>query len=139
MSDIRDHLQAIYDAHGKLTPEVVVDAARDESHPLHSRVFDRSPADAAEAYYRSRAHDLIVSVRVTYKEGDVPKTVRAFHALRTEKGHVYEPVENIATDEFSRALLLRDMEREWRQMFDRFQQFEEFLSLVGADIKRIAA
>ena len=46
------------------------------------------------------------------------------------------PVERIATDDFARKLLLTSMEREWKQLFDRFKElFEEFLALVTLDIQ----
>jgi hypothetical protein len=142
MADLRTELQSIYDEHDHLTPDLLVQVARDKRHPLHDRVFDRPVKEAAEAYYRARAHELIVSVRITYRDADETgpeKSVRAFHAIRTEKGHVYEPVEKIASDDFSRTLLLRDMEREWRQLYDRYEQFGEFLTMIREDIGKIAA
>ncbi len=134
MNSIRDHLQAIYEKHGVLTPELVVDEARSKKHPLHPYVFDRAAGEAAEAWYRHRAHELIRTVKVTYGPEEAPREVRAFHAVRQESGHVYEPVEKIASDEFLRELVLRDMEREWKQLFTRYQEFEEFLSMVRSDV-----
>lgn len=134
---LREELQAIYAANGKLTPELVVQAARPKSHPLHAFVFDRNVKDAAEAWYRHRAHELISSVKIVYKEADEngpQRSVRAFHAIQTDEGFVYEPVERIAEDDFTRKLLLISMEREWKQLFDRYKEFEEFLAMVGADI-----
>lgn len=136
---LRDQLQQVYDQHGQLTPELVVEAARPKDHPLHARVFDRAPKQAAAAWYRHRAHELIQSVKVVYREADdagPERSVRAFHCLRKEQGFVYEPVEVVATDEFSRSLLLRDMEREWKQLYARYEEFEEFLELVAGDVKR---
>lgn len=138
---LRDHMQAIYEQHGKLTPELVVQAARPKSHPLHDRVFDRPPAEAAEAWYRGRAHELIQSVRVVYREADETgpeRTVRAFHAVPSTgpEGFVYEPTEKVASDPFARRLVLSAMEREWRQLLSRYEAFEEFLSLVDGDLKK---
>jgi hypothetical protein len=134
---LRGELQAIYSTHGKLTPGIVVEVARPKDHPLHSYVFDHNVKEAAEAWYRHRAHELITSVKIVYKEADETgpqRSVRAFHALQTEEGYVYEPVERIATDDFARKLLLTSMEREWKQLFDRYKEFEEFLSIVNTDI-----
>jgi hypothetical protein len=134
---LREELQAIYAKHGQLTPELVVQEARDDSHPLHVYVFDREPGEAAEAWYRHRAHALITKVKVVYKEADEngpERSVRAFHALQTETGFTYEPVERFTSDDFARKLLLSSMEREWKQLFDRYKEFEEFLALVVADV-----
>lgn len=138
MSAVRDHLQAIYKKHGQLTPELVVKEARSKKHPLHPYVFDREPEEAAEAWYRERAHELIRTVRIKYGPEDAPRDVRAFHAVRAEDGFVYEPVEKVAAEPFLRELVLRDMEREWKQLFKRYEDFEEFLAMVRADLQKAA-
>lgn len=141
MSSLRDQIQAVYDKHGELTPEILVEEARPKDHPLHDRVFDRPISEAAEAYYRNRAQELIVSVRVVYKEADETspqRSVRAFHAVQSEAGYRYEPLERVVEDEFTRKLLLRDMEREWRQLLKRYQDLEEFLTMVRDDLKAAA-
>lgn len=136
---LRDELQAIYDQHGKLTPELVVDEARSKDSPLHASVFDRTKGEAAEAWYRHRAHELIKSVKVVYLEGtdkDPALSVRAFHAVNREDGYSYEPVGKVAHDPFTRQILLRDMEREWKQLLARYEQFQEFLAIVSSDIDK---
>lgn len=137
---LRDHLQTIYDNVGRLTPEDIVDAARDENHPLHER-FEWDDGIAAEAWRRAQAHELIRSVRITYAEDEKgrPRTVRAFHALRTEKGHVYEPAEKVAADPFLSRLLMADMEREWKQLRRRYEEFEEFWRMITADAEEVKA
>lgn len=134
--DLRSELQSIYDQHKRLTPALVVDAAREPEHPLHSR-FEWNDAVAGEAWRRQQAHELIRSVRVVYREADESsseKSVRAFHAVRKEDGHVYEPVDKVAADDFTRRLVLQDMEREWKALHRRYQDFEEFTALVRRDL-----
>jgi hypothetical protein len=133
---LRDQLQAIYNERGKLTPAIVVDEARDETHPLHNR-FEWDDAVAGESWRRQQAHELIRSVRVVYREADEKnpeKSVRGFHAVRSEKEHVYEPVQKVAEDEFTRQLVLKDMEREWRALRRRYEQFAEFIEMVRRDM-----
>lgn len=138
---LRDQLQAIYDQHGKLTPEIVVNEARDKDHPLHNR-FEWDNEVAGEAWRREQAHRLIQKVKVVYREADdkqPEKSVRAFHAVRSEKGHVYEPVDKVVRDDFTRQLLLNDMRREWQALKRRYEEFEEFLHMVRADLGEDAA
>lgn len=138
---LREHMEAIYKQYGRLTPDLVVETARPKNHPLHTVVFNRSVKEAAEQYYRDRAQELIKSVRITYTtpEGGV-RDMRAFHAVRptTADEFVYEPAGKIAEDPFLSAILLRDMEREWRQMFERFGRFKEFVTLVQATLEEEA-
>lgn len=133
---LREQLQNVYDTHGQLTPALVVDIARDKQHPLHDR-FEWNDKVAGEAWRRQQAHELIRSVKVVYREADdtnPEKSVRAFHAVRADKGHVYEPVDKVIADDFTRRLVLQDMEREWRALHRRYQNFEEFAAMVRADL-----
>lgn len=132
---IREHLEEIYAQHGRLTPALVVEAARDEEHPLHPIVFDCDEHEASERYYRERAHDLIRTVKVVYRdpETDEEKRVRAFHAVPATTGtelFVYEPAAKVRQDPLLRELVLRAMEREWKALRERYEHFEEFVSLV---------
>ncbi|MFF7881037.1 hypothetical protein ACH40F_07835 [Streptomyces sp. NPDC020794] len=141
MSGLRDELLAVRDHHGKLTPQIVVDVARDPGHPLHSR-FEWNDAVAGEAWRRQQAHDLIRKAKVVYREADErgpERSVRAFHAVRTEEGHVFEPVEKVVEDPFTQRLVLADMEREWKSLYQRYKEFGEFLEMVRRDVSGEAA
>lgn len=133
---VKESLQAIYDQNGTLTPEMVVAEARAKDHPLHAHIFDKPPKDAAEAWYRHKAHDLIQSVRVVYRDAsDHEQSVRAFHAVRSEEGYVYKPTDEVVTDPFLARLVLADMEREWKALRTRYERFQEFWQMVDREAK----
>lgn len=135
-TDLRGELLAVRGQHGKLTPQIVVDVARDPGHPLHSR-FEWDDTVAGEAWRRQQAHELIRKAKAVFREADESgpeKSVRAFVAVRAADGHVFDPVEEVAEDPFRRQLVLADMERRWKELFQQFKEFEEFLSLVRQDI-----
>jgi hypothetical protein len=128
--DLRSALQAIYDQHGRITPALVVDGWRSPDHPDHARLpwDDR---EAAEAHRRHVAADLIRSVRMGYvTPTGGESTIRYWQAERTERGYAYQPADKIVQDPMSREILLRDMEREWRQLRERYDRFVEFAKMV---------
>ncbi len=135
---LREQLQAIYDTHGKLTPSLVVNEARDPDHPLHDR-FEWNYAVAAEAWRREQAHELVRSVRIVYRKSeDGPeKSVRAFHALRSERGYVYEPADKVVENPLLTRIVLADMRREWETLRRRYGGFREFAQMVRADLERL--
>lgn len=138
---LRDQLLAIRSKHGRLDPALVIEEARDETHPLHSR-FEWDDSVAGEAWRRSQAHELIRSVRLVYREAtekESARSVRAFHAVRREDGHTYEPAEEVVEDPFTRRLVLADMEREWKALRRRYEAFAEFAEMVRKDIGEAAA
>lgn len=138
---LRDHLQAIYDGRGELTPALVVDEARPEDHPLHNR-FEWDDAKAGEAWRREQAAQLIRSVKIIYaKTRKGPKDVRAYTAVRGEQSHQanYMPTEEALADDFTRQLILRDMKREWQAFKRRYEHMAEFAELILSDLNKEAS
>jgi hypothetical protein len=136
MADLREIMSGIYKTRGTLTPKIVLEEARNPSHPLHDR-FEWDDATAAEKFRIRQAHDLIVSVKVSYKLPNEPtKDVRAFHAVRGDNINTYEyrPVEEVAQDDFMRKLVLRDMERDWKTLQERYERFREFWPMVQLSV-----
>lgn len=132
---LRDQLQAIYDEHGKLTPALVVDVARAKTHPLHAN-FEWNDKLAGESWRREQAHTLIRSVRVIHDRVDQPPlSVREWHAVRQDDGHGYVPTDDILSDPLLTKMLLADMQREWLQLRQRYEQFVEFRELVLGDME----
>lgn len=137
---LRDELEEVRRQHGRLTPEVVVDVARPKTHPLHDR-FEWNNTVAGEAWRRQQAHDLIRSVRVTYRqptEHSSGDSVRAYHAIPSDDGWHYEPAEDVAADPILSAIVLAEMEREWKALHRRYGHFAEFAALVVASIQAAA-
>jgi hypothetical protein len=135
---LREHLQAIYDERGKLTPALVVDVARDSQHPLHDR-FEWNDTVAAENYRRHRAHELIRSVRICYTStrNGQSVSIRAFHAVKQPETnrYAYEPTAVVMQDPMVMRLLRAEMRREWEALKRRYEEFEEFWDLVEGDFR----
>lgn len=140
--NLRDELLAIRSQAGAITPNTVKEAARPPDHPLHSTVFDKPVGEAAEAYYTERAHQLIRSVRIKLPSNNPieSREIRAFQAVRGNDVHsyVYEPSEEVAENPFSRELVLREMERDWRQLRQRYERFAEFTEMIRRSIEDAA-
>jgi hypothetical protein len=138
---LRDQLSGIYQRHGILTPDIVVNEARPADSPLHNR-FEWDDSIAAEAHRRAQAQELIRSVKVVYRPADEKessKKIREWQAVRTERGSEYKPVEEVAMDPMLRKIVLADMEREWKALHRRYSQFSEFIAMVTADMNSNAA
>lgn len=134
--DLRSHLEAIRAQYGSLRPQCVVEEARDVTHPLHSR-FEWDDSVAGEAYRLHQARQLIRSVKIVYKETDESgpaKSARAYVSLTDDTEQAYEPVDEVARDPFKRQLVLNNMQREWKALFNRYKEFEDFTEMVRRDV-----
>lgn len=115
VATLREWMMSVREKAGKLTPEIVLEAARPPDSPAHSFVFHVGVKEAAEAYYLDRAHRLIQTVKVTVvsKPKEDPRRVRFFHAVTSDDGErVYEPLPVIVQqvdkfDQVRRAALQR--------------------------------
>lgn len=142
MTDYRMHLQEIYDRFGRLTPELVLDTARDRDNPLHGYIFDRSPGQAAEAWYRQRASELIRRYRVTFRidEAAEPISIRAWQSVPAADGRrVYLASDEIARDPALSALALQEAERDWKALFRKYGHLKQFIEMVQATLAEEAS
>lgn len=134
MATLREELERVRAVNGKITPRIVVEEARNPGSPLHDR-FTWDEHENSERYLLVQARRLIRSVKIEYiAPSGRPERVRAFHAIARPDGTSYEPAEDIAQDRFAGAILLQQMEREWKSMYARYARFEEFRDLVLRDL-----
>ncbi len=141
MSGLRDELRAIYERNGVLTAPIVVEESRPADAPLHHR-FEWDNDVAGDAYRLVQAAQLIREVRVKYgidsKGRD--KTVRAFMSVhRDPADSTYMPTEEAFADDFTRTLLLRECEREWRVFKAKYGSLQEFAAIVVGDMGEVAS
>jgi hypothetical protein len=141
-----NHLQAIYDEQGALTPQIVVDTARDEDHELHGH-FLWDDTVAGELYRCNQAAQLIrrVTVKRTAANGDDVVT-RAWVSVTEIEGRTvsndspghYLPVEIVISSSDLRPKYEQAMEREWKQLYAKYKEYQEFLDMVAADMAAVA-
>lgn len=133
-TDLRGILTAIREERGSLTPALLVEVARDPNHPLHHR-FEWDDTKAAEKWRLEQAGALL---RVTYApvKGQ-PRDLRAFMAVRGDSAPTseYVPTEEALADEFTRTLILRQFDREWKAFKRRYSDLAEFADLIISDIQ----
>lgn len=132
---LRDQLLAVRDQYGSLTPANVVDAAREETHPLHSR-FEWDDTTAATRYRESQASELIRSVKLTYAAPDGERRgIRAFVVVRDgDNGSGYVPTEEALQDPFTSRLVLQEFERDWKSFKARYEHLSEFATIIRKDV-----
>lgn len=123
---------------GMLTPAAVVDAARDEEHPLHTR-FEWDDAVAGEAYRVEQARNLIRSVKIE-REDKTPSDLRAFVSISRPNTpqREYVPTVEALEDPITRKLLLSEMRRDWETLRTRYQHMSEFADMIAASIEEAA-
>jgi len=139
VSGLRDELERLYEANGgRLTPAIVLDAAREPASPLHSS-FEWDDLVAGEHHRHQQARDLIRKARVTHVDAaGVATSIRQFHALRAsdEVEFEYLDQDEIRRNPLLRKLLLRQMERDIHQLVARYETLQEFWALMRKTRKK---
>lgn len=143
---VASHLQDIYDDNGTITPQIVVDTARQEEHPLHNH-FVWDDGVAGELYRCGQAAQMIrkVTIRRTTPDGD--EVVTRAWVSRTEiegqsgadapSGH-YLPVEVVIASSDLRPKYEQAMEREWKALYAKYKDYQAFIDMVAADMAAVA-
>lgn len=143
---VANQLQNIYDRNGTISPQIVVDEARDETHPLHPHfVWDDSVA--GELYRCSQAAQMIrrVTIRRVGTNGDEVVT-RAWVSRTEIEGQVngndttgqYLPVGVVVSSPDLRPKYEQAMEREWKALYAKYKEYQTFIAMVAQDIQSVA-
>jgi hypothetical protein len=110
---IEIRLQELADKHGKLTPEMVVEDAKDKDSPLHGE-FEWDVNKAALAHWIEKAREIIRSVKVVFrtekKSYQSVAYVRDPRAERRDQGYI--SVDSVRSDEdLKREVLKQELDR----------------------------
>jgi hypothetical protein len=133
--DFKAELENLYKRVGKLTPQLVVDEARNKTHPLHDH-FEWDDAVAAELHRLEQARSLIRKVKIKYLDADEQRQeVRAFVSVPDNGGRIYRHVDHVAEEPFQLKLILSEMERDWKTLLTRWGRYEEFWHLVQVSLE----
>lgn len=129
-------LQAIYERHGAITPDMVVEAARDPASPLHE-CFEWDDAAAAQAHRRDQARALLRSIRVNvttetvrlevpyyYRDPSLPGDDQGYVAITKIRSDA-DIARDVLVDEFSRAAAALRRAREAAAAFGLTAEVEE--------------
>ena len=132
---IGDELMRLYDEYGELTPKIVVEAARDESSPLHEH-FEWDPEVAHYEYLISRARQIIRKVKIRVEDpGDLSSTVvtRAFVSLVDDDdmdARHYVPSVVVAEHDTLREQALEQMERDFLALRRKWATFSKAFDMM---------
>jgi len=141
---VGQELETIIDRNkGKLTPQIVLDEARDESHALHS-CFEWNNEAAAEKHRELQARELIKHTAIVKDIGGTPTAVRAFVSIRVDeagnltdnyhaKGNsFYVRVETAMEDEYLKDYTLAMAQKELKNFRAKYSDLQELAKLFAA-------
>jgi hypothetical protein len=122
----------LMEAHGALTPTLLVEAARPVDAPLHDR-FEWDDEIAGERYRLDQARDLIRRVKVVFRdatETEQAHSFRAYSSITTDTGRAYVPTQAALEDPFQRRLLIQQLRREMAALRSKFEHLEEWALIL---------
>lgn len=113
-----------------LTPEAVLDIARDESSSLHN-LFEWNDEIAAEKYRLSQARQIIQQIVVVNNHPNAEaREIRAFVTESKNNGH-YQLITTVIEDPITYEVLLRRAKLELQVFKDKYQSIIEFKELFS--------
>ena len=111
-----------------LTPENVVELARNEDSVLHN-MFEWNDSIAAEKYRKAQATRIIVNLQVNViSDDEKPRQVRAF--VTTEKNTKFKKIKKVVNDTDKYALLLERAYKELNSIKLKYSTLTEIQELL---------
>ena len=129
---VGDKLQELRDKNNGLTASIVIEEAKHKTSVLHG-AFDWNDTSAAHQWRLHSARHLMRSVEIvsTNAEGD-RRSLPAFVFVKTDLGPQYETLARVLSDKELRTQVLERAEKEFDQWAKRYEEYEEFLSVIKA-------
>ena len=129
---VGDKLQELRDQNNGLTASIVIEEAKHKTSVLHG-AFDWNDTSAAHQWRLHSARHLMRSVEIvsTNAEGDI-RNLPAFVFVKTDLGPQYETLARVLSDKELRTQVLERAEKEFDQWAKRYEEYEEFLSVIKA-------
>jgi hypothetical protein len=124
MKTVKEELQALSELHGgNLSPQIVVDFARDATTALHAR-FEWDNTKAADEYRLHQARMVLATVRY---QDDTGKTRRMFVSLTEDRGtsNSYTHTAIVMSDAEKRRRLANMAVRELESAQERYSELTE--------------
>ena len=111
MLEVANVLRTLESETGRLDPELVVDAARDPTSPLHP-FFEWDDSEAARQHRIGQARQLIRRVRIDVTVHDVPLQVVRYVPDREDGVNSYRDILRVRGDaDIARAVIVDEMAR----------------------------
>ena len=124
-------LETIQNANGKVTPEALVEASRDEDSILHGE-FEWNDSIAAEKYRIDQARRIIMDVRIVQVDGKKEEyNVRAFVSAPGGT-HEYVPIHMAIEKMDYREHLLDEAKRDMKAFISKYKRITELAGVVNA-------
>ncbi len=137
-----DCLLGIYRKKKDLTPQLVLDEAKNSRNPLH-KCFEWDNTKAAQKYRLSQARDLIRCIVIEKKIGNEKKQVRAFvNIRRDESGELstspfaagkstYMYVDNALSNTYLAKYTIDKALMELNHIMEKYETLKELAGLFG--------
>jgi hypothetical protein len=125
---VGDELERLRESHGTLTPDSVLEAARDEDSPLH-HAFEWDDTEAARQHRLAQARRLIVSIRVVNSPAQA--RVPAYISVRTpDRGRSYLPSGQVLSSEDLKSRVVLEVRQFIESLERRYAAFEEVYEVL---------
>jgi hypothetical protein len=119
-------LERINAVFGMLTPELIVDAARDKNNPLHS-LFDWNDTVAAEKWRMQQARTVLNNIEVTVISNGEIRNISVYEVTTKAQGYKNIVCFDKSDVEFVKNQILRDLS----YLKTKLQVYKNFNKVVG--------
>lgn len=127
VNDAAEELERVENVYGSLTPEHIVDAAKNKKSVLHC-LFEWNNSEAAKQYRLQQARNIINNIHVTIISDGEPISISYYEIIKTDEGRVYKSIDIMTFNEEEQVIeqTLKSLE----QLKEKLVRFKKFHNII---------
>lgn len=133
---VGQELEVLYEEHGKVTPPIIVEDARNEERETH-KLIEWDEAAAAEKYRLEQAKYIMRNIIVVTKTEEIPEEepkiikLRVYENVKTDEGdRYYMPLQSAMEREDTRSWLLAQALKDLMAFRRKYGQLKELAGVM---------
>lgn len=121
------------DIYGKVTPETVLNVAKEEDSPIHS-LFQWDDSIAGEKYRLIQARKLINNLEIKIVRNNETVSIPTFEIVRRDESNQFKSIEVMTVDdvEFVKLSIIKEITR----LTEKLSVYKKFNEVVG-DLNKV--
>ncbi len=128
-NDVGKYFEKLHKEYGEISPEIIVEKAKDEKNILHD-YFEWDDTKAAHKYRLEQAREIIRCIVVQTDKGEKTRAVVSVSVSYNEK-RSYQPLNLVLNNDYAKSMLLEQAKRDVQIFIAKYRTLTELSGIIS--------
>jgi hypothetical protein len=128
-NDVGKYFEKLHEEYGEISPEIIVEKARDENNLLHN-YFEWDDTKAAHKYRLEQAKEIIRCLVIQTDSGNKTRAIVSVQ-FNNKETRSYQPLKAAMNNDYARAMLLEQAKRDAQIFIAKYKTLIEKSSVIS--------